>query len=219
MAQKLKQMTKIYGAGPYIAGRKMMVRYMNQDWDYDVVSYIDKKIIGLGTCHTGITRDDAIKMLKYWKYLFLVAKGEEKEGFSYLKKAYADKSPDAIAQYAYFFYTGQKITRRPNTKKALKLFERALEEQSMFAEYLYAEALIHNNEDDLEIIKEVIPYYETAIKKGVVFARYNLARCYYLTKQNLDKAKTLLEKSDDPRAKQLLETVKVDRYFDRKKRK
>ena len=55
-------------------------------------------------------------------------------------------------------------------------------------------------------MKEAIPYYNEALKKGITFARYKLANCYLKTGTNLKEAERLLEKCSEPlAAKKLVE--------------
>ena len=75
MAKKILKMTKIYGNFPDKIGRQLMLRYVNKDWNYDVEKYIDDLIYNTGYSPKGI-REPAIHILNYWKYAFLVAKGE-----------------------------------------------------------------------------------------------------------------------------------------------
>ena len=72
--------------------------------------------------------------------------------------------------------------------------EYALSKENMFAEYLLAEAYTYGKENDEDACEAAIPYYEIAMKKGVVLARYQLANCYLATNQNLEKARDLFEK-------------------------
>ena len=217
MAKKINNLTKKYADYPALVGRKMMLRYANQDWDYDVVHYIDETIRCMGR-DSKMTREEGAHVLNYWKYIFQLAKGDKEDAMYHLKKSYKEGGPDATAQYAYFYYTGQEITKSENRKKAQKLFSEALSQKSMFAEYLFAEAIMSNDENDLDIMREAIPYYEAALKKGVIFARYKLANCYLKTGTKLEVAEKLFKKCDEPDAKAKIEEVRFARFNDKKKR-
>lgn len=194
MAKKIKGMTARYGDQSSSVIRKMMVRYINEDWDYDVIEYLDKAEQDI--CDDGkISRKDAIDILDYWKYMFLNAKGQKQEAMRYLKKAYWNGGADALAQYGYFYFTGQEIAKLTNREKAKLLFENALSQKSMFVEYLYAEAITYKN-DSIEAYKEAIPYYQTALEKGVILARLKLAKCYIKTGIKLNEVDKLLEKCE-----------------------
>lgn len=217
MAKKIKGITDNFGDWPSIVGRKMMVRYANEDWDYDVVRHVDRMIWFMG--------DKANKqwayakhILNYWTYKFLLAQGNEDEAMFHLKKSFKENGPDAMAQYAYFYYTGQEITNTVDIKKANKLFDKAFEQKSMFVEYLYAEAITYKNENNKEVLKKAIPYYEEALKKGVLFARYKLANCYLKTGQKLDEAEKLFAKCDEPEAKDRIKEIEIIRMQNKKRK-
>lgn len=207
MGYKIVDLTNHFYDVPEVAPRKMMLRYVNGDWDFNVVRYLNETIRVMETSDYDAW-ENAKHKLDYWKYLFLLAKGEKDDAFYHLKKSYEEQGPDATAQYAYFCYTGQGVTNIVNRNKAKKLFDYALSRDSMFAEYLYAEALMYKNENDLEQIKAAIPYYEVALKKGVLFARYKLANCYLKAGVKLDKAIKLFEKCEEPDAKRKIEQAK-----------
>lgn len=214
MAKKIKNMTEKYPDFPEIVWRKMMVRYENQDWDYDVVFYLDEsyKCVLYGN-YAEKTRVNTKNILDYWKYVFLMAKEEKEEAMYYLRESYIQKGPDAMAQYAYFYYTGQEVTNVVNRKKAKRLFEMALTSKSMFAEYLFAEALTYKKQNNEEALLEAIPYYETALKKGVVWARPKLAECYIKTNQKIAEAIKLLEKCDDKQSKEILQELRFEKNY------
>lgn len=214
-------MAKIEGLSAYVGndvtlvGRKMMVKYANEDWNFDIDEYVDNYMKELKKEPKEV-REDARNVLNYWKYKFLLAKGEEDTAKRRLKTAYDQGSPDAIAQFAYFFYTGTGCAYAKNRKKAERLFEYALSRENMFAEYLLAEAYTYDKENNEKACLKAIPYYEIAMKKGVALARYQLANCYLVTNQNLEKAKELFEKC--PPKESIDKLLKIDRIlFNRKK--
>jgi TPR repeat protein len=196
MGRKITGMTEMYGDRAETVNKKMMVRYANEDWNDDIVGYLDETIkqLRLG----GLEKNRyAIHTLDYWKYLFMMARNEKEAAMHYLMESYEKNGPDAIAQYAYFYYTGQGVTNIVNRSKAKRLFASALSEPSMFAEYLYAEAIMYKSWDNIEVVEMAMPYYSKALKKGVLFARYKLANCYLKTGRNLDEAVKLFEKCEE----------------------
>lgn len=212
---KIEGLTAYVGDDITLVGRKMMVKYANEDWDFDVDEYVDN-YMKMFKGETKADRETARHILTYWKYKFFLAQGEEKKAKRCLKAAYDEGNPDAVAQFAYFFYTATNFAFAKNKKKAIRLFEYALSQENMFAEYLLAEAYIYGKENNEKACLKAIPYYEEAMKKGVVLARYHLANCYLVTNQNLEKAKELFEKC--PPKESLDKLLKIDRIlFDRKK--
>lgn len=205
--KKIKNLTKNFPNYPSYVGRKMMLRYINNDYhDYDIIDYIERTQLRIGS-DINMDYEEAKDILDYWKYVFMMAKKKKSEAMKYLKESYQNHGPDAMAQYAYFYYIGKEITKTRNFTKAQTLFEQAMEKKSMFVEYLYAEALTYSNETE-EAASSAIPYYEIALKKGVLFARYKLALCYIKTNQKLDKAVELLEKCNTKEANEVLKTIK-----------
>ena len=87
MAKKINNLTNKYADYPGLVGRKMMLRYANQDWDYDVVHYIDETIRCMGR-DSKMTKAEATHVLNYWKYLFQLAKGEKEDAMFHLKKSF-----------------------------------------------------------------------------------------------------------------------------------
>ena len=217
MAKKITGITDNFGNWPTTVGRKMMVRYLNEDWDYDVVRQVDKMIWFMGD-KANNQWAYAKHILNYWKYKFLLAQGHRDEAMFHLKKSFKENGPDAMAQFAYFYYTGQVITNSIDVRKAEKLFAKALRQESMFAEYLYAEAITYKKDYNKEILREAIPYYEEALKKGVLFARYKLADCYLKTGQKLDEAEKLFAKCDEPQAKEKIKEIEIIRMQNKKRK-
>ncbi len=212
---KIEGLSAHVGNDATLAGRKMMVKYANEDWDFDIDEYVDNYMKEFKQ-EPKIVQENTRNILNYWKYKFYLAKGEEDKAKRRLKTAYDQGSPDAVAQFAYFFYTGTSFAFAKNRKKAERLFDYALSKESMFAEYLLAEAYTYGKEDDVKACQKAIPYYEAAMKKGVVLARYQLANCYLVTNQNLEKAKDLFEKC--PPKDCIDKLLKIDRIlFTRKK--
>lgn len=207
MAKKIKDMTKRYGDNSSSVIRKMMVRYVNEDWDYDVLEYINEAEAYVKD-DGKISSEDAIDILDYWKYMFLAAKGQRQEAMRYLKKSYWNKGADALAQYGYFYFTGQEITELMNREKARLLFDRALSKQSMFAEYLYAEAMTYRSDSEA-VYKEAIPYYEAALKKGVILARLKLAECYIKAGVKLNEVDKLLKKCEQYESEEKINEVRA----------
>ncbi len=208
MAKKIKGISNLFGDPDGNVERRMILRYINGDWNFDVIEYIESTQNKL-RYKAGGGYESTIKTLNYFKYLFLSGKGENGRAMAELKTSFKRRDPDAVAQYAYYFYTGQTIVNKPDYRKATKLFEYALKEGGLFVEMLYADALMYNNENNIGINEQVIPYYEKAMKKGLVMNRYKLANCYLRTKTNLAKAEELFSKCDEPDAKAKLEEVRA----------
>lgn len=210
MAKEIIEMSKKFGGYIGSIGKKMMVRYANEDWNFDIEEYVDN-ILYKARLEPEKDLIRAKHILNYWKYKFLLAQGNKESAMRCLLESYKEMGPDAIAQVAYFYYTGQEVTKLVNRQKAKRLFKDALEQDSMFAEYLIAEAIVYKNENNVNELKKAIPYYEKALAKGVIFARYNLANCYIKTNQNLDVAEELLKKCDDKLAISCLEKLKQNK--------
>ena len=191
---RIERLSSYMEEDAYLVGRKMMVKYVNGDINLDMDKHIKKTLSALSD-KTLIEKVYAKNVLEYWKYLLLLEQGETEKAKRCLKEEYDKLNPEAVAHFAYYFYTASGCCYARNTKKAIRLFNEAINYPNMFVEYLVAEAFIFGKENDKEACKSAIPYYEKALKKGVIFARYNLANCYLVTKTNLEQAKELFEKS------------------------
>jgi len=217
MAKQIKDLSGQFHPWVDNVERGLMLRYINEDWNYDVNYEIDQMLEDIKDARNSKDYEYTINALKYFKYLYAEAKGDKQEAYAHLKRAFKEGSLDAIAQYAYFYYKGEGLSSSAKIKKANKLFEVALSRKSMFASYLYAEALFEGDETDIETARKIVPYYEEALNNGVVLARYNLACCYILTRQKLGEAQKLLEKCDEPEAKYKLAQVRTIRTTNKKK--
>ena len=125
-----------------------------------------------------------------------------KKAVRYLNEAYKMGSPDAIAQYAYYYHVGKVITHFPDKKKAKKLFAKAFEisknrkklnQVTPFVEYLYAEAINSDAGENKDFLREAARYYEIAIKeRKMVLCKKQLGIIYLKLNENLKEAADLL---------------------------
>lgn len=185
---------------------------INESYDFDVETKISNDIRALET-HVGKLSREQLACFDYWKYKFYMAQGKEREAFSALKRSKESGNADALAQCAYYYSTGTGIALLKNKFKAKKYFEQAFAscDNSMFVEYLYAEAMLCNKSDDTTK-KNAIEYYKQSIKKGVLEARYKLACIYIDMKQNLIEAEKLLRECNDPNKEEKINEIKRIQY-------
>lgn len=179
--------------------RGLMLRYINNAFDFNSIKKIDSEMRFLQNNEQYRNGVDIYPILTYWKFFILSKKEfygcDEEKAFEYLEEAYKAKSADAKAQYAYYYYTGQKITNKVDKKKANKLFEEALKGQNMFAEYLIAESIMYNNEKNIDAIKQAIPYYEKALAKHVIMCKYKLIPLYRKVGMDPKRADYIVEQN------------------------
>lgn len=206
---KIKGLTMYYESDAGLLQMGLMLRFVNGDVSFDIEDKIDYE---LNVLRENPDRTPDYKRsfadLTYWKYKFL-ASPENKyrdldKAYSYLKKAYKAGSPDAMAQYAYYYYTGSGITNTVDKQKAKKLFDKAMKEDNLFVEFLIAEALLSEEDDDPKILRAAAAYYEKAIEKKVLECRPKLAGIYLQLKENLDRAIELFKASGNKYGAQAL---------------
>lgn len=196
---KIKGLTSIYVRDIETRIRAYELILINKSCDFDVETKISKDIKSLEE-YVGKLSAEQLAYFEYWKYRFYMFQGKEKEAFSSLKKAVDSGNVDAIAQYAYYYSTGTGIVSFKRWMKAKQYFERAFErcDNSMFVEYLYAEAMLSNKDSENEK-RKAVEYYKKALAKGVLEARYKLACLYIDLRENLIEAERLLRECNEPK--------------------
>ena len=208
MGEQIKGLSRAGFRLPDRAERELMLRYANGDWDRDIEECVELAVRNEGSS----LENDRKLTLYYFNYLLFSGRGDKKKAQYWLRKLYNRGCADAQAQYAYYYYTGQFGDHKNNKNKAIKLFNKALNKYSVFAEYWVGEAFTYEtSEHNIEAYKLALPYYEEAYKKGVYFARYKLACCYIATDTKLDVAEKLLEKCENPEAEKKLNILRSNR--------
>lgn len=207
---KIKGLTLLYEDNEKRLHSGLMLRMANDDVNFDIEQKIDYELEILEERKTRTADyNNSCADFTYWKYVYLSYEKNKyydmKKAIHYLNEAYKKGSPDAIAQYAYYYYVGKVITNAPDKKKAKKLFEKAFEisknrkkinQVTPFVEYLYAEAINSDAGKNEEALREAAKYYEIAIKeRKMVLCKKKLAIIYLKLNENLEEAGDLLADS------------------------
>ena len=204
---KIKGLTLLYEDNEKLLHRGLLLRYANEDVSFDIEKKIDYELDVLREQKFRTANyNNSYADFTYWKYLFLSCKKNKyknmDKALNYLKEAYKKGSPDAIAQYAYYYYTGTVITDTIDKAKAKKLFAKAFEvskarskndQVTPFVEYLYAEAIQSDAGENKNALREAAKYYEIALKeRKVVFCKKTLGLIYLTLRENIEEAADLL---------------------------
>lgn len=192
--KKIKGLTINYEYDLEALENGLLLRYLNQDFYIDIETKIKHELNYFKKYKSNIYKNACVS-LSYWKYKFLIAiasnEQEEKNAYKMLKESYKMGNGDAMAEYGYYYYTGTGPVKEDKSK-ATKLFEKSKNQDSLWLEYLMAEAIVYN-QTDKDALKKAIPYYEKALEKKIMLARVKLADLYVKFNVNLDKAVKLYE--------------------------
>ena len=219
---RIKGLTLLYEDNEKLLHNGLMLRYANGDFSFNIEDKINYELDILKASKGGtVNYENSYADFTYWKYFFLSCKDNEKyydmkKALEYLKEAYKKGSPDAIAQYGYYYYVGEVVTKVRDKEKAMRFFQKALEvekhrtkinQKTPFVEYLYADALERDAGEDQKLLREVKKYYEIALKeKHVVLCKKKLAKTYICLKENIEEAVKMLQ--DTCTLKELCDFVK-----------
>lgn len=211
---QIKGLTQFMGETEDDFNDRLLLMYVNDACykPYGIDEYIDKSINKnvLYSSKEGWNKRYCKAMGEYWKFLFHSLEYnfyeyDMDEAYTHLKRAYKMGSGDAAAQLGYYYYTGTGVAKRVDKRKACKFFKKAFKKKLFFGEYLYAEALMSDAQDE-EDFEEAESYYKAAIDKKLPFAKTKLAYSYIRQRKNLDEAIKIFSDADKYR---FSEAIKV----------